>query len=323
MKYKKLVYTNKILSLIKSEIESPRVKIKYSGINYKDALGVTGRSPIFKIDPIVPGIDFSGFALKGKYKGQTVIAQGCGFGETFDGGYTQLSSCADECLMPLPEGLNLKEAMVLGTAGFTAALAIHQMLEKGLLPDMGPVLVSGATGGVGGFAIQILDKLGFEVTALTHRMEHEDYLLSLGVKKVISFKEEVQFKSLKPLKKARWAGVIDNLGGEFLEKVLSQVAPWGSVSSIGLVKGSNFNASVMPFILRGVSILGVSSTHCPMSLRKNIWSKLSSDWKPLKIIELIHQEVGLEEVLDSSHKILDHKAVTGRFLINLENEVLA
>ncbi len=322
MKYKKLVYKNKVLSLIESEMESPTVKIKYSSINYKDALGVTGRSPIFKVDPIVPGIDFSGIASKGSYKGQAVIAQGCGFGESFDGGYTQLSSCADEYLIPLPEGLNLKEAMALGTAGFTAALATYQMLEKGLLPDMGPVLVSGATGGVGGFAIQILDRLGFEVTALTHRPEYEDYLLDLGAKKVISFEGEVYPKNPKPLEKAIWAGVIDNLGGEFLEKILSQVVPWGVVSSIGLVKGSNFSTSVMPFILRGVSILGVSSTHCSMSLRKNIWAKLSSDWKPLKIIELTYQEIGLEEVLDSSYKILDHRAVTGRFLINLGNEVL-
>ncbi len=305
------------LEVVECEVSNPHVEIHYSGINYKDALGVTGKGPIFKVNPIVPGIDFSGVALKGKYKGLNVIAQGCGFGESFDGGYTQYAEIDDEYLIPLPEGLSLKEAMVLGTAGFTAALAVYRMLHNGLTPDKGAVLVSGSTGGVGGFTIQILSKLGFHVEALTHRPEYESYLKDLGASKVLSAKEVYDYKT-RPLEKARWAGVVDNLGGEFLESVLPQVAPWGVVSSIGLAKGAGFKATVMPFILRGVSLLGASSTHCPMALRKELWSKLATDWKPLKIEELVHKEVSLEEVLDSSHKILDHKSVTGRILVNLK-----
>ncbi|MGH1468971.1 MAG: YhdH/YhfP family quinone oxidoreductase [Bdellovibrionales bacterium] len=318
MKGKKAVFEkSKGLELVETEVNSPHIEVYYSGINYKDALGVTGRGAIFKKEPIVPGIDFSGKALKGEYKGQNVIAQGCGFGESFDGGYTQYSDCTGEHLIPLPKELSPKEAMVLGTAGFTAALAIHRMLQNGLTPESGAVLVSGATGGVGSFAIQILNKLGFRVEALTHRPEHEAYLKDLGAKEVLSPKEVYEHKP-RPLEKARWAGVIDNLGGEFLEGVLPQVTPWGVVSSIGLAKGAEFKTTVMPFILRGVSLLGASSTHCPMSLRKELWGKLASDWKPLKIEELIYKEVALEEVLDSSHKILDHKSVKGRFLVNLK-----
>lgn len=315
--YKKLFFEDKKLSLLTEKILSPSVEVLYSGINYKDALGGTGRGPIFKTNPIIPGIDFSGLALKGKYKGRNVLAQGCGFGESFDGGYTQYSDCTDEHLMVLPEGLSPREAMILGTAGFTAALAIYRMLQNGLIPEMGPVLVSGATGGVGSFSIQLFSKLGFKVTALTYRMEHKDYLLGLGAEEVVT-PEDVYSEVPKALEKARWAGVIDNLGGQFLEAVLPQVMPWGSVSSIGLATGAEFKTTVMPFILRGVSILGASSTHCSKPLREELWERLATDWKPENIESLISKEVSLEEVLDSSHKILDHKGGTGRVLVNLK-----
>lgn len=314
---KKIVFENKEPKIINEESLNPLVEVFYSGINYKDALGVTGRGAIFKIDPIIPGIDFSGVALSGKFKGKEVLAQGSGFGESFDGGYTQYSNCSDEHLLELPSGLSMKEAMVLGTAGFTAALAVHRMLKNDQSPSMGPILVSGATGGVGSFAIQILSGLGFEVTAFTHRLEHKDYLLGLGAQAVVT-PEDVYGEKTRALEKSRWGGVVDNLGGEFLEKVLPQVAPWGCVSSIGLAKGPQFTTTVMPFILRGVSLLGASSTHCPKELREELWIKLGTDWKPKQILELVAATVSLEEVLDSSHKILDHKSGTGRVLVDLK-----
>ena len=317
VKNRKIVFENKESKIINEESLNPSVEVFYSGINYKDALGVTGRGPIFKMEPIIPGVDFSGVALSGKFKGREVLAQGSGFGESFDGGYTQYSNCTDEYLLELPSGLSMKEAMVLGTAGFTAALAVYRMLKNDQKPSMGPILVSGATGGVGSFAIQILSGLGFEVAAFTHRIEYKEYLLGLGAKTVVT-PEEVYSEKKAALQKARWGGVVDNLGGEFLENILPQVSPWGCVSSIGLAKGVKFQATVMPFILRGVSLLGASSTHCPRELREELWEKLATVWRPRQILELIEATVSLEEVLDSSHKILDHKSGTGRVLVDLK-----
>ena len=191
------------------------VEVFYSSINYKDALGVSGRGSIFKTSPIIPGIDFSGLALTGKYKGQNVIGQGCGFGESFDGGYTQKTFCDESLLVPLPNGLSLKEAMALGTAGFTAALVVHRMLQNGQSKDKGPVLVSGATGGVGAFATQILNQLGFEVHVVTHRMEHEEYLKKLGASEVLDYEKAFSGKEVRALEKSKWGGVVDSLGGEF------------------------------------------------------------------------------------------------------------
>ena len=323
--FKKLVFdkNTKKLELIHFESMKPQsgrvlVEVFYSGINYKDALGVTGRGAIFKTNPIVPGIDLVGRAQSGIYKGKMVLGQGSGFGESFDGGYTEQLLCDEELLIPLPEGLSSEESMALGTAGFTAALAAHRMLENGQNPEKGPILVGGATGGVGSFAIQIFKKLGFEVHALTHRMEFEGYLKDLGADEVLNYKTVFSSDDkLKPLMASRWGGVVDNLGGGFLEKALPQVSLWGNVASIGLARGVGFSSTVMPFILRGVSLLGVSSANCPKPLREKLWQYLATDWKPSRISELINQSLSLEEVLDASHKILDHKARPGRSLVKI------
>jgi len=329
MTYKKLVFDktkdkSKKLNLIKFDQPKPQpgevlVEVFYSCINYKDALGVTGRGAIFKTSPIVPGIDFSGTALSGKYKGKTVIGQGLGFGESFDGGYTQLVCCDEDLLIPLNEGLHAKEAMALGTAGFTAALAVQRMIVNGQTKNKGPVLINGATGGVGGFAVQIFKQLGFEVHALTNRIQFSEHLKNLGADEVIEYKDFSAHNSNhkpKALESTVWGGAVDNLGGDFLEKALPKIQLWGSVASIGLAKDHSFSTTVMPFILRGVSLLGVSSGNCPMDLRVELWKKLAQDWKPKKILELISEELSLEEVLDASHKILDHKASAGRVLVN-------
>jgi len=324
MTYKKLEYnkTTKKLNTVNFDKPEPQqgqalVEVFYSCINYKDALGVTGKGAIFKTSPIVPGIDFSGTALTGKFKGKTVIGQGLGFGESFDGGYTELVCCDEELLIPLDDGLSAKEAMAIGTAGFTAALAAHRMIQNGQTKDKGPILVSGATGGVGGFAVQIFKNLGYEVQVVTNRMKFKDYLKDLGADEVLAYDEHFD-KKTKALESVKWGGAIDNLGGEFLERVLPQIELWGNVASIGLAKNHAVATTVMPFILRGVSILGASSANCPMELRVQLWKKLAKEWKPKKILDLISEEVALEEVLDVSHKILDHKASAGRILINMK-----
>jgi len=321
---KKLVFdkTTKKLNVVKFDQTKPQpghvlVEVFYSGINYKDALGVTGRGAIFKTDVIVPGIDFAGQALSGEHKGKTVLGQGLGFGERFDGGYTTLVSCDENLLIPLGDDLTAQEAMALGTAGFTAALAAHRMIQNGQDKDKGPILINGATGGVGGFAVQIFKQLGYEVHALTHRMQFEGHLKSMGADEVIDYKDFVQTKT-KALETAVWGGAVDNLGGDFLEQVLPKINLWGNVSSIGLAKNHSFETTVMPFILRGVSLLGASSANCPMAMRKELWKKLGSEWKPAKLLDLLSAEVGLEEVLDVSHKILDHKAEPGRILVDLK-----
>jgi len=322
--HKKLVFTKKTKKLEEVTFDHPKpqpgkvlVEVFYSCINYKDALGVTGRGAIFKMDSIVPGIDFSGTAITGAHKGQTVIGQGLGFGETFDGGYSQLVQCDEELLIPLGDGLSAKDAMALGTAGFTAALAAHRMIVNGQAKDKGPILINGATGGVGGFAVQIFKRLGFDVHVVTSRPQHSDYLSDLGVDKVMSYTDFVKEKP-KALESVLYGGVVDNLGGEFLEHSLPKVQLWGNVASIGLARGHKFNSTVMPFILRGVSVLGASSANCPMEIRQKLWQKLAGEWKPKKLSELVSTEVSLEEVLDVSHKILDHEAQPGRVLVNLK-----
>ena len=299
-----------------------KVEVHYSGINYKDALGVCGKAPIFKSDPIVPGIDLSGVALDGPFKGEMVLAQGCNIGEIYNGGYTQVAYVDSSLLIPLQKGLSLKESMILGTAGFTAALAIHLMELNGQSPEKGSVLVSGATGGVGGFATQILNKKNYKVVAVTHRLEFKEHLKKIGASEVLHYSDVVSQSEKKektaPLKTVKWAGAIDNLGGEFLESVLPEVSLWGNVCSIGLAKGARFSSSVMPFILRGVHLLGVSSNNCNMNLRKDLWKKLGDDFKPNNLIDSVYKVVSLDEVKKASEDILEHKS-QGRVLVDVKN----
>jgi len=294
------------------------VEVHYSGINYKDALGACGAAPIFKSDPIIPGIDMAGVALTGTHKGHQVIAQACNLGEVYDGGYTQKALVDESLLIPMPEGLTPKESMVLGTAGLTAALAFYRMEKNGQTPDKGPILVSGATGGVGGFATQIFSQMGYEVNVVTHRKGFEDHLKKLGAKKIFLYEELFTKKKPKPLEAVKWGGVIDNLGAGFLESVLPQVELWGNVCSIGLAKGASFNTTVMPFILRGVSLLGISSNNCTMDVRKDLWGRLGSDLKPNSLLDSVSLEVKLEGVLKASEDILGHKS-SGRVLVDVKS----
>ncbi len=298
------------------------VRVHYSGINYKDALGVTGQGKIFRKFPIQGGIDFSGEVVESHDKnfsvGDCVLVNGCNYGEERDGGFGEYVMAEPEFLIPIPEGLDVKSAMVLGTAGFTAALAIHRMLANAQSKEMGPVLVTGATGGVGGFAIQILSQLGFEVYAASGKKEKWDWLKSIGASHCLD-PEEIKIPS-KYLDSVSYAGVIDNIGGDFVSRLLPQIQLWGNYASIGLAAGAEFHSSVMPFILRGVSILGVSSNNCPMPLRKELWKKLASEWKPKYLKEMLSDTISLSEVLKYSKMILDRK-YSGRCVVKLTQDL--
>lgn len=287
------------------------IKSTFSGINYKDALGVTFTSPIYKKNEIVPGIDVAGYVYRSKSKkfkeGDLVLSHGMGLGESFDGGFSEYVQIPESHIIKIPKGLDDKEAMILGTSGFTAALAIERMVINGQTWDMGPVLVSGATGGVGQFAIQILNQLGFFVEAVTSKESSRTYLEKIGAHHVSFLNEHLA--DVRPLEKAVYGGVIDNLGGAFLDSVIPKIELWGNVSSIGLALGADIKTTVMPFILRGVSLLGASSNNCSMEMREQIWQNLALDCKPKFLNETLTKVISLNEVIATSQLLIDHKHV--------------
>lgn len=294
-----------VTSLASGEVA---IKSTYSGINYKDALGVTLSAPIFKKSILIPGIDVAGQVLHSKSKkfkaGDWVLINGMGLGETMDGGFSEIVTTPDDMIVPLPKGLSDIEAMTLGTSGFTAALAIERMLANGQTFEHGPILVSGATGGVGQAAIQILNQLGFLVEAVTSRSEFISKLECLGAHHVSLLEEHL--KPTRPLEGVIWGGAIDNLGGDFLSSIIPKIQLWGNVASIGLALGPELKTSVMPFILRGVSLLGASSNNCSMVLREKIWQSLATTWKPKYLDQTLTQVIGLDQVVSVSKTLIDH-----------------
>ncbi len=293
------------------------IRVHYSGINYKDALAATGKGPILKRFPLNGGIDLAGVVESSTDErfsaGDEVLVNGCGMGENHDGGLSQYARVPADWVIPLPKGLNLKETMILGTAGFTAALAIHRMLINDQTKDKGPIAVTGASGGVGSNAISILSGLGFETVAISGRSEHYAFIESLGATKVCS--ADSLNLSERPLDKALYGGVIDNVGGQLLSKLVAHTQLWGNVASIGLADTHKFNSTVFPFILRGVSILGVSSTNCPMPLRRKIWERLGLDLKPKSLKDILTEEVKLSDVSSIFDDLLNRKK-HGRVIVN-------
>jgi len=266
------------------------VRVAYSDVNYKDALAATGKGRILRRQACIGGIDFSGTVVSSGdsrfVKGDAVLAVGFDLGVAHHGGYAQYARVPAEWLVKLPHGMSLWEAMAFGTAGFTAGLGIVRMEQNGLRPDNGPVIVDGATGGVGSIAIASLAKLGYEVVALTGKANEADWLKKLGAKE-IKLRSEIDFSKLKPLDRATWAGAVDNLGGEVLAWMASTMKVNGVIASIGLAASPNLNTTVMPFILRGVSLLGVNSTEAPSpELRREVWRRLGSDMKPPLLKEM-------------------------------------
>ena len=259
------------------------IRVGYSSVNYKDALAATGAGKIIRRFPCVGGIDLAGTVTASQdprfAKGDAVLATSYDIGVAHHGGYAEVARIPAEWVVKLPLGMTLKEAMIFGTAGFTAGLAVVRMEANGLKPGNGPVIVSGATGGVGSVAIEVLAKLGYQVVALTGKEQESSYLKGIGAKEVM-LRQSLDLTKIKPLDKSLWAGAVDNLGGEVLAWMASTMQIGGTLASIGLAASHTLNTTVMPFILRGVSLLGIDSVNCPMSQRAEVWRRLASDMRP-------------------------------------------
>ncbi len=275
------------------------VKVAYSSVNYKDGLASTPDGKIVRTYPFVPGVDLSGTVVESsdsRFKaGDEILATSYEIGVSHYGGFSEYARLKAEWIVPLPQGLTLKEAMALGTAGFTAALSIHQLQKNGLAPANGPVLITGATGGVGSIAISIFKKLGYTVAASTGKVEEHDYLKGLGVSEILG-REETSAESTRPMEKERWAGSVDAVGGSTLAYLLRSTKYSGSVAACGNTGGPNVTTTVFPFILRGVNLLGIDSVNCPMELRRQLWQQLASEYKPAGLLDSIGKEASLEEL---------------------------
>lgn len=296
------------------------IRVAWSGINYKDALAVSGKGRIMRALPRVAGIDVAGIVESSSdpaFKpGDAVLACGGNLGELLDGGFAEKARIPASIAVPLPPGLTLREAMGLGTAGFTAALAVRRMLENHQTPDMGPIAVTGPTGGVGSVAIQILKRCGFEVAAITGKpAQAEGYLRALGADQIVD-RASLDLGS-KPMEKATWGGAIDNLGGDTLTWLTRTVKPWGTIGSVGLAQGPQLNTTVMPFILRGVSLLGIHSVELPQAWRLALWQQLGGEWKPPQLDgTIIAGEVSLEEVPAVADRLMAAQA-QGRTVVRV------
>ncbi|MFT8559142.1 MAG: MDR family oxidoreductase [Acetobacter sp.] len=257
--------------------EEVTVRVHWSGLNYKDALAITGRGPVVRAWPMVPGIDFAGVVERSSSPdftvGQQVMLNGWGVGEKHWGGLAQKASVSGAWLLPLPQGLDARQVLALGTAGFTAMLCVQALVREGVEPASGPVLVTGATGGVGSVAVMLLARLGYEVVAVTGRLEEQPYLQRLGASEVLA-RSHFEMPS-RPLEKARWAGAVDVVGGQVLASVCASMKPQGVVTACGLAGGMAFPATVAPFILRGVTLVGIDSVMCPKEVRQDMWDRLA------------------------------------------------
>jgi acrylyl-CoA reductase (NADPH) len=277
------------------------IRVHYSGVNYKDSLAAIPNGNIVSSYPIVPGIDMAGVVVSSEdsrfKEGDEVIATSYGIGVSQSGGYSQFARVPAEWIVPLPEGLTMKEAMIIGTAGFTAALSVLRLEENNLTPEQGSVLVTGATGGVGSFAVSILSKLGYSVEASTGKESEHGYLKAIGASTIVS-REDVYDGKLRALGKQKWSGAVDPVGGEPLASVLSQIKYGGAVAVSGLTAGTSLPATVFPFILRGVNLLGIDSVNCPMDTRLKVWHRLATDFKLEDLEQLVQQEITLKELSD-------------------------
>lgn len=292
----------------------------WSSINYKDALAATGKGRILRRFPLVGGIDVAGEVVSSeddRYQpGDHVLVTGCGLSEEHDGGYAEYSRVRGDWVVPVPEGLDTRSAMQLGTAGFTAGLAVHRLEHNGLAPDKGPVVVTGATGGVGSLALDMLAGAGYRVTALTGKAASADYLRELGAAEVL-VRGEFDMGT-RPLETATWAGAVDNLGGETLAWLTRTMDWWGSIASIGLAQSHELHTTVMPFILRGANLLGINSVATPRALRLEVWERLASGLKPRHLDQIAHRTVNLAELEGVFDEYIEG-GVRGRTLVDLRD----
>lgn len=293
------------------------VRVDYSTLNYKDGLALTGRSPVIRKFPLTPGIDFSGTVIESSHAdfsaGDEVILNGFGVGEGHSGGYAQKARVSGDWLVPLPDGLNTRQAMAIGTAGYTAMLCVMALEEHGIKPGDGDILVTGASGGVGSVAVSLLSKLGYRVVATTGRMNEKDFLTGLGAADVLDragFAEKA-----RPLGKELWAGAIDVAGGNTLANVLSQMKYGAAVAICGLAESLNLPTTVAPFILRGVAMYGIDSVMAPIAKRKIAWQRLASDLD-LQLLEDLSFDLDFGDLLQAGNDILDGK-IRGRAVVKL------
>lgn len=293
------------------------VRVEYSTLNYKDGLAMTGKAPIARRFPLIPGIDFAGTVESSAHPdhkpGDRVVLNGFGVGEVHHGGYAGKARINGDWLVPLPEGLTTRQAMAIGTAGYTAMLCVLALEHHGIVPDSGTILVTGAAGGVGSVAVSILSKLGYRVIGATGRSSERDYLVGLGAADII---DRAEFSGKpKPLAKERWAGAVDVAGGATLANVLSQINYGGAVAACGLADSMNLPTSVAPFILRGVTLYGIDSVMVPLPRRKEAWQRIGNDLDPERL-ETMATEIGLDALPAAAEAITNGK-IRGRTIVRI------
>jgi acrylyl-CoA reductase (NADPH) len=296
------------------------VRVTHSDINYKDALAATGAGKILRRYPLVGGIDFAGVvesSSDSRYSaGDQVLVTGCGLSETHDGGYAQYARVKGDWVIPLPAGLDPAGAMSLGTAGFTAALAINRMERNGQTPERGPIVVTGASGGVGSVVIDMLAGRGYEVVAVTGKASSGEYLQALGAKTIL-LRQDIQFGN-KPLESARFGGAVDNVGGDMLAWLTRTVDYWGNIASIGNTGSAEFKTTVMPFILRGISLLGINSSATQRLERLEVWKRIGSDLKPRHLDRIVTRTISFDDLPGAFAPYLNG-SVTGRTIVKISD----
>jgi acrylyl-CoA reductase (NADPH) len=309
----------RVVSMTLDELSAGEVVIRaaYSSVNYKDALAATGRGKIIRRFPLVPGIDVAGTVASSTdvrfRNGDGVLVTGYDFGVAHDGGYAGFARVPADWVVPVPDDVSLFDAMAIGTAGFTAALSIVEMEQNGLAPSAGPVIVTGATGGVGSLALQMLAARGYAVTALTGKDDEHEFLRALGAKDILS-RTSLQMGT-RPLEKSQWAGAVDAVGGDILAWLTRTMLYNGVIANSGLTGGTDLHTTVLPFILRGVKLLGIDSVMCPMQKRRHVWQRLASDLKPPGLRE-VAREIALDDLPDAFATLLRGGA-RGRFVVKL------
>ena len=294
------------------------VRVSHSTINYKDALAATGTGRILRRFPLNGGVDLAGVVVSSEdsefQPGADVLVNGCGLSETVDGGYSEYARVNSDSLVAIPDGMSAFEAMQLGTAGYTAALAIHRMEQNGQRPDAGPIVVTGATGGVGSVAIDMLAGRGYEVVALTGKATEEAYLREIGASRIL-LRDQIDLGK-RPMEKAQWGGAIDNLGGDYLTWLTRTMNYGGNIASIGLAASHKLETTVMPFILRAVCLLGINSVDTPKELRRAVWARIGSDLKPQHLDTIGSKTISFDELPNAFQAYIDG-TVTGRVVVQI------
>ncbi len=294
------------------------IRVSHSSINYKDALAATGTARILRRYPLNGGIDLAGVVVSSEdtefRPGTEVLVNGCGLSETVDGGYSEYARVDSKSLVVIPDGLSAVEVMQIGTAGYTAALAIHRMEQNGQSPELGPVIVTGATGGVGSVAIDMLTGRGYEAIAVTGKATEEAYLREIGASRIL-LRDQIDLGK-RPMEKAQWGGAIDSLGGDYLTWLTRTVNYGGNIASIGLAASAALNTTVLPFILRAVCLLGINSVDTPSDLRRAVWARIGDDLKPQHLNTIGNRTISFDELPDAFQAYIDG-TVTGRTVVKI------